>query len=201
MDGQAMRAEGPQDTSVSAALTELDFGRAARLSRAALATDPEDAASLRALLMAQLGLRDLVEAQDTADRLAATGWTAATLDAVISARLAVEDGVAAARDDVAAAVRAKTCPSWALEIARTRIAIHLGDFSAARAILVRGIEREPDVPALRALITEVLIADGSAAQARTVVRHLGQPATAPGPEAALPREPQAEHGSRQAEQG
>jgi hypothetical protein len=201
MDGQAVMALGLQGTSVPAAQTKLDFETTANLSREALAVAPGDAGHLRALVFAQLGLRDVEAAQETADRLAGTGWTATSLDAVIPARLARPGGEAAARDDVAAAVRAGTCPPWALEVARARIAIHLGDFAAARAILVRGIEREPDAPALRALMTEVLIADGSAAQARAVVAHLGRPATAPGPEAA--RSAHAPHQShrRQVEQG
>jgi uncharacterized protein HemY len=165
------------------------------------ARDPDPADILRALLSTQLGLRDLAGAQETADRLAATGWTAATLDAVVAARLAVSGGEHAARNDVAAAVRSGTCPDWALEIARARIAIHLADLAAARAILVRGIERDPQVPALRALMTEVLIADGSAAQARAVVSHLGQPPTAPGPEAALSEPPPGGAGPKRAEQG
>ncbi|MFW5881136.1 MAG: hypothetical protein ACOCTP_01280, partial [Roseicyclus sp.] len=162
------------------------------MSRERPAEVSDEAAHLRALLLAQLNSRALAEAQETADRLAGTGWTATTLDAVIPARLAVAGGVARARDDVAAAVRAGSCPPWSLEIARARIAIHTGDYPAARAILVRGIEREPDVSALRALMTEVLIADGSASQARAVVSHLGQPPTAPGPEAAQPAGPPAD---------
>lgn len=199
MDGQAVRADGLQDTFVSAALTDSDFDLDVDKVLRSLALDPDDPRLLCRLLLAQLGQRNASGAWLTADRLAATGWTAVTLDAVISARLAVEGGVAAARDDVAAAVGAGTCPSWALEIARARIAIHVGDFSAARAILIRGIEREPDVSALRALMTEVLIADGSAGQARAVMAHLGQPPTAPGPEAAVSGPPRAEPPRRKAE--
>jgi hypothetical protein len=184
MDGQAVRAGGLHDTVVSAACEDFDFDGTGTPPQREAPDTPEDAAALRHRLRAQLGNRALDAAQGTADRLAATGWTAANLEAVVAARLAVSGGERAARDDVAAAVRAGTCPSWALEAARARIAIHLDDLAAARAILVRGIERTPEVSALRMLMTEVLIADGSAATARAVVSHLGQPATAPGPEAA-----------------
>jgi thioredoxin-like negative regulator of GroEL len=201
MDGQAVRADDPRDTSVSGSLAAPDFDIAAGLARQTLALDPDNPDVLRTLLLAQLGLRDVAGARATADRLTETGWSAATLDAVISARLAAEGAVAAARDDVAAAVRAQTCPPWALEAARARIAIHVGDYSAARAILVRGIEREPEVSALRALMTEVLLADGSAAQARAVIAHLGQPPTAPGPEVAIPGAAGADRLRRQAEDG
>ena len=178
MDGRAVRAEGLHDTYVSAAQGRRDR------DRADWRTQGGSREALRHRLFAQLGRRNLDAAWKTADRLAASGWSAADLDAVIAARLAVVGGERAARDDVAAAVRSGACPPWALEAARARIAIYLGDLAAARAILVRGIERTPEVSALRMLMTEVLIADGSAATARAVVSHLGQPATAPGPEAA-----------------
>jgi hypothetical protein len=66
-----------------------------------------------------------------------------TLDALISAQLAA-GRVACARDLVARGVAEGDVPAWSLEAARARIALYQGDLSAARAILVRGIERTPD---------------------------------------------------------
>ncbi|MGP1355699.1 hypothetical protein [Roseicyclus sp.] len=168
----------------AAAFSEGDLRLAAQLSRAGLDRTPGDRDLLRLLLVMQLALRDIATAQETADRLAEAALTSASFEVLISARLA--DGrVACARDLVARAVSEGLEPA-ALEAARARIALHLGDMAAARAILVRGIERTPGATGLRALMAEVLMADGGAAHARDVIGRLGLPPTAPGPEAALP---------------
>lgn len=60
-----------------------------------------------------------------------------------------------------------------LAVAKARIAIATGDGAAARAILVRAIETNPKVPALRVLMTEVMMAAGRATEVRPVLQHLG----------------------------
>ncbi|OAN80766.1 hypothetical protein A8B78_10305 [Jannaschia sp. EhC01] len=60
-----------------------------------------------------------------------------------------------------------------LAAAKARIAIATGDGAAARAILVQAIERNPKTPALRTLMTEVMMAEGRATDVRPVLQHLG----------------------------
>lgn len=60
-----------------------------------------------------------------------------------------------------------------LAAAKARIAIATGDGAAARAILVQAIERNPKTTALRALMTEVMMAEGRATDVRSVLRHIG----------------------------
>ena len=182
MSGEAAWARAAQPSAVSASLRDTDLELAARLSRQGLDRTPDDPHLLRLLLLAQLGLRDVAGAQDTADRLEGGAMSPETLDAVISARLSA-GRLAQARDIVACAARSGDMPAWALESARARLAMQTDDLPAARAILVRGIEREPEAPWLRSLLAEVMLADGSAADARQVIGRLGQPPSAPGPEA------------------
>lgn len=61
--------------------------------------------------------------------------------------------------------------------AKARIAMTAGDPTAARAILVQAIERWPDVPPLRAMMTEVMLASGRAKDVRPVLAHLGRQPT------------------------
>lgn len=61
--------------------------------------------------------------------------------------------------------------------AKARIALAIGDLEAATAILVMAIEETPSHAGLRRLMTEVLLARGSAGHARDVLAHLGQPPT------------------------
>lgn len=181
MSGDAAWAGQITRAGAIPALNEGDLALTAQLSRQGLDRTPDDPDLLRLLLVTQLGLQDIEAAQATAERLGAAPFSADTLDALISARLAA-GRVGCARDLVARGVAEGGVPPWALEAARARIALHQGDLTAARAILVRGIERTPEAAALRRLMLEVLIADGGAAQAREVTTRLGQPATAPGPE-------------------
>jgi predicted Zn-dependent protease len=183
MSGDAASARDIRRSGLSAALSDGDLRLAARLSLQGLDSHPGDPDLLRLLLLTQLGLREVDTAQRTADRLSEAPLTEDALDALVPAYLAA-DRVAQARDVVARAAREETAKPWALEAARARIAMHLEDLAAARAILVRGIEREPDAPLLRSLMAEVLMADGGAAQAREVISRLGEPPSAPGPEAA-----------------
>lgn len=60
-----------------------------------------------------------------------------------------------------------------LAAAKARIAIATGDGVAAHAILVRAIERDPHTSALRTLMSEVMLAQGRAADVRPVLKHLG----------------------------
>jgi hypothetical protein len=181
MSGDAAWAGNVTRAGSATALNRGDLALAARLSRQSLDRTPDDPDLLRLLLVTQLGLQDIEGAQGTAERLDATELSPDTLDALISARLAA-GRVACARDLVARGVAEGRVPVWALETARARIALHQGDLSAARAILVRGIERTPEATPLRTLMLEVLVADGDAAHARDVTSRLGQVATAPGPE-------------------
>jgi hypothetical protein len=188
MSGEAT-ARNIEWRGAAAGFSEGDLRLAAQLSRAGLDQSPGDPHLLRLLLVMQLALRDIATAQETADRLVEAALTSASFEVLISARLA--DGrVAYARDLVARAVSEGLEPA-AIEAARARIALHQGDITAARAILVRGIERTPGSTGLKALMAEVLMADGSAAHAREVIGRLGLPPTAPGPEDTLP-----EHATR-----
>ncbi len=179
-------ADGLSNASKSTSLSEGDLALTARLSRQGLNETPGDPDLLRLLLVTQLGLQDIDGAQDTADRLSTAPLSPETLDALISARLSA-DKVMCARDLVARGAAQDNTPVWALEAARARIAMHQDDLTAARAILVRGIERTPEAAPLRTLMLEVLVAGGDAAHAREVTARLGQPATAPGPEVAQSR--------------
>jgi hypothetical protein len=181
MSGEAAWARNVMRAGTTTALNEGDLALAARLSRQGLDLSPDDPDLLRLLLITQLGLQEIEAAQITADRLGAMRLSPDTLDALISAQLAA-GRVACARDLVARGVAEGDVPAWSLEAARARIALYQGDLSAARAILVRGIERTPDAPILRKLMLEVLVADGDAAHARDVTDRLGQTATAPGAE-------------------
>lgn len=190
MNGKAAWAEdsinaGFPGAEVRTSLSQSDLALTARLSRQRLAETPGDPGLLRLLLVTQLGLRDIDAAQRTAEELGLAPLTPDTLDVLISARLAA-GRVQCARDLVARAVVEGNVPAWALETARARIAMHLNDLTAARAILVRGIERSPDATSLRTLMLEVLVAGGDAAHAREVTARLGQPPTAPGPEVTVP---------------
>jgi thioredoxin-like negative regulator of GroEL len=188
MSGEAAWADDFTNTSGSGggyttALSEGDLALTARLSRQSLDLTPGDPDLLRLLLVTQLGLRDVDGAQETADLLSAAPLSSDTLDALISARLAA-GRLASARDLVARGVVEGSVQAWALEAARARIAMHQNDLSAARAILVRGIERTPEAASLRTLMLEVLMAGGDAAHAREVTTRLGASPTAPGPEVA-----------------
>ncbi|MCU4653404.1 hypothetical protein N8I71_11205 [Roseibacterium sp. SDUM158016] len=197
MSGEAGSARRIERSGITAALSEGDLRLAARLSEQGLGTRPGDPDLLRLLLLTQLGLREVQAAQDTADRLSQAPLTAAALDALIPARLAA-GRVRDARDLVARADRERTADPASLEAARARIAMHHDDLMAARAILVRGLERTPEATGLRALMAEVLMADGDAAHAREVIARLGEPPTAPGPEAALGSNAPSQRQSREA---
>lgn len=56
--------------------------------------------------------------------------------------------------------------------AKAQIAIAVGDTAAAKAILVRGLDIQPDAPSLRALLTEVMLSQGRATDVRPILQHL-----------------------------
>jgi thioredoxin-like negative regulator of GroEL len=62
---------------------------------------------------------------------------------------------------------------------KARIALSEGDFLAAKAVLVAAIERAPEQTPLRTLLTEVMVAAGTASDARAVLSHIGQPPVNP----------------------
>lgn len=102
-------------------------------------------------------LRTAIEA----DRIADARTLVANAEAVLSAHGATE-GASSERMTQAQ-----------LAAAKARIAIATGDGAAARAILVRAIERNPKAPALKALMTEAMMAAGRASDVRPVLQHLG----------------------------
>lgn len=167
-------------TPVPTSLRNTDFELTVKLSRQSLDHDPENADVLRLLVLAQLGLGDVRGALETSKRLENAERTPATLDAILSAHLAAGD-VRKARDLVADAMRDENMPPWAVEAARARIALNQNDGPAARAILIRGIEREPNAPWLRGLLVEVFVAEGRAAEARDVIDRLGSRPVTPAP--------------------
>ncbi|ABD55753.1 hypothetical protein [Jannaschia sp. CCS1] len=64
-----------------------------------------------------------------------------------------------------------------LAAAKARTAMATGDRAAARAILIRAIEADPKAAPLKALMTEVMMADGRATDVRPVLQHLGNDPT------------------------
>lgn len=124
-----------------------------------------------------LGRDDLPSALEMAQRLslAQGGWPD-------PADMLVEDALAQAHPSAARAVLALVEPQIPAPQAaaiKARIALAEDDFAAAKAILVMAIERGPDHPGLRALLTEVMVAAGTAAEARAVLAHIGQPPVNP----------------------
>jgi len=66
-------------------------------------------------------------------------------------------------------------------VASARIAQAEGDLPAAVAILVLAAEDHPDNTTLRTLLAEVMVAAGTAGEARAVLAHLGRPPVNPIP--------------------
>ena len=66
-------------------------------------------------------------------------------------------------------------PPDEVTLIRARIAQAQGDLVAARAILVAAIEAAPNHAAARRALAEVMVAMGTAADARSVLAHLGAP--------------------------
>lgn len=62
---------------------------------------------------------------------------------------------------------------------KARVALAENDHASAKAILVMAIETAPDNVPLRTLLTEVMVAAGTAAEARAVLAHIGKPPVNP----------------------
>ena len=146
---------------------------------AALATRPDDTTAWTQRIRALIALHHRDEAARQAATLVAQGrLTAETLDTVMAASLAAGD-LRGARAAIAAAEAEDRVPAWARARAKAQVAIAAGDVEAATAILVAGIETAPDNAALRAQLTEALMAGGSAGHVRDVLTHLGLPPAQP----------------------
>lgn len=109
---------------------------------------------------------------------------ASALDAALSQR-----DIQSARTVIAQAETAGVLADGALAMGKARIAFADGDVEATKAILVMGIERDPESQALRSLLAEVMVATGAAGEARSVLTHLGQAPVNP------PKDPLARPGS------
>lgn len=86
--------------------------------------------------------------------------TSRTLVAAAEAELLSDNSGRIGRSDIA--------------MAKARIAVADGDFSAAHAILVMAIERDSNHAHLRTLLSEVMLASGRATDVRPVLQHIGQ---------------------------
>lgn len=98
-------------------------------------------------------------------------------DCLCSARKVVADAeaVLVSQDRGSHAETIAATPSRAeLAGAKAKIAMAVGDISAAHAILVTAIETHPDVAALKTLMAEVMLATGRATDIRSVLHHLGR---------------------------
>lgn len=174
----SIRAETPTERSFSssvwAAFETGDFESAAARAALALRQDPDQPDLLRLHLLSLLALHRWEEAAETAGRLALLPLTRGSFDALLSEALAA-GRVVQARNLVARAEREGGDGLDRTEVARAkaRIALSLSDTKAARAILLKAIERDPDAAGLRSLMTEALMASGNAGQARAVMTHLG----------------------------
>lgn len=150
-------------------------------------TQPDTPAMVQVLMRAHL-LRDaLSEAEASAELLAALGG-GQTSGFALLVEAALDLGrVQLARTALSEAeIKGRLTPQEAA-LTRARIAQSQGDMAAAKAILVTAIEAMPDQPAPRRALAEVMIATGTAADARAVLRHLGSTAApAPAPRASDP---------------
>lgn len=79
-----------------------------------------------------------------------------------------------ARTGLADAEASKAIPSLDAALLRAQIAQAQGDLVAARAILVMAVETLPNPISARRALAEVMIAMGSAADVRAVLKHLAQ---------------------------
>jgi len=143
---------------------------------------PDAVARARAAILGQLQAGDVPAALDAARHL--PDMRPDAVDTLVDIALDV------ARVDLARGVLATTeatIPAAQAAHIKARIAVHEGELATAKAILVVAIERHPDEVVLRRLLTEVMVAAGTAADARAVLTHIGQPPVnppAPGSQAA-----------------
>ncbi|NKX44793.1 tetratricopeptide repeat protein [Roseicyclus persicicus] len=154
--------------------------RAAERAAAGLAQAPDAPELLRLLLRAELSRGALDAARDAAGRLAALTPQGRALDLLVETALDLGQGQTARTLLAGAEADGTAAPAQAAQL-KARIAMAAGDLLAAKAILVTAIEAAPDLPALRALLAEVMVAAGTAADARAVLTHVGQPPVNPAP--------------------
>lgn len=163
----------------AATLLALGHAEAARdTARAGLHAKPDAPGLLLVLLEASRTLRDIGAADEAAERLAALPLTETSLDALMNHAIGSHQ-IGEARRLLAQAEATPDLSAWVVVRAKARVAQADGDLPAATAILVSGIEASPDATPLRALLTEILMAGGSAGHARDVLARLGLPPTVP----------------------
>ena len=163
--------------------------RAAERAAEGLQDHPDAPALLRILIRARLSGGALEEAAAAAARLARLPGQSGALELLVELALEQRD-LRLARRLVAEAEAGDGGLSAVLAARlKARIALADGDIGAARAIVVTAAERAPDHPALRALLTEVMVAAGTASDARAVLTHLGKPPVNPADPATESGEP------------
>jgi predicted Zn-dependent protease len=155
-------------------------GRTLERVRAGLARAPDRLDLLQLMLRAQVELGDRAGARETAARIAGQQGQPDSLETMIDAALAT-GAIQTARDMLSNAETDGALPAWRAGCLKARIALETGDHLAAKAILVMALERGPDHPALRTMLTEVMVAAGTASDARAVLHHAGRAPTVPEP--------------------
>lgn len=139
---------------------------------------PDTPAMVHLLLRAHLMRGALDEARASADLLERLEGQGGGISLLIEAALDL-GRVQLARLALAEAEGKGRMPPGEVPLMRARIAHASGDLVAARAILVAAIEAMPDQIAPRRALTEVMVAMGTAADARSVLSHLGAAADSP----------------------
>lgn len=137
----------------------------------------------QALLRAQLAEGDIPGAMDCAARMARLPDQPDAMELVVDAALDT-GAVQIARTAVSEAEAAGAIQPSRAACLKARIALETGDLLAARAILVLALDAAPGNAALRTLLTEAMVAAGTAADARAVLGHIGRPPVNPHPEEA-----------------
>jgi Flp pilus assembly protein TadD len=144
----------------------------------AVQTAPDDAELWLLLLRTARILGDATAAANAAERLLDLPLTEPRLEALVGHALS-QGRIGIARTLIARAETLQDLPASAVARAKALAAHADGDLPAATAILVSAIEAAPHVPALRLLLTEVLMAGGSAGHTRDVLARLGLPPVNP----------------------
>lgn len=176
-----MTRERAIDESLAGAVERLacgDHDAAITQAHRGLERAPDAPDLLRIVLRAQLALGHHDAARGIADRLAALPGQPGAVEQIVEAALdsgALRD----ARSAVSAAEAEGMHGPAQIAQLKARIALATGDLLAAKAILVSAIETAPENAALRALLTEAMVAAGTASDARAVLGHLGQPPGSP----------------------
>jgi thioredoxin-like negative regulator of GroEL len=157
---------------------EGQYDRAAEHAAAGLARTPDAPDLLRLLVRAQIARGALDAARNAADRLAPLARQGNSIDLLVT--IALEMGqVQVARTILSGAEASAEIPVAEIARLKARIAMDQGDFDAAKAILVAAIDRQPEAPALRTLMAEVMVAAGTAGDVRAVLTHIAQPPVNP----------------------